>query len=74
MSDPVEGSAPRLRMERAVSLTNGKPFPRYAEGADARSCTYADCDTRLSRYNPNQLCSQHGGWVDANHRRNRDLL
>lgn len=74
MSDTVERSAPRLRIERAMSLTNGEPVPQYAERAAARSCSYAGCDTRLSRYNPNQLCSQHGGWLDGNHRRNRDLL
>jgi hypothetical protein len=43
---------------------------RRAPGADpvvrsfgtARTCAAEDCDTRLSRYNPDTFCSMHRGW------------
>jgi hypothetical protein len=43
---------------------------RRAPGADpvvrsfgtARTCAADDCETRLSRYNPDSYCSMHRGW------------
>jgi hypothetical protein len=43
---------------------------RRAPGADpvvrsfgtARTCAADDCETRLSRYNPDTYCSMHRGW------------
>lgn len=47
---------------------------QYGEQEEARSCTYPGCGTQLSRYNPNPCCSRHGGWLDTDRRRNRDIL
>lgn len=63
---------PRRRIERAMSLRNGKPVAQH-RSQKPRSCAYPECATRLSRYNPNPCCTSHGGWLDADHRRNRDL-
>jgi hypothetical protein len=46
------------------------PTRRRAPGADpvvrsfgaARTCAADDCDTKLSRYNPDSFCSVHRGW------------
>jgi hypothetical protein len=46
------------------------PTRRRAPGADpavrsfgrARTCAADDCETRLSRYNPDTYCSVHRGW------------
>jgi hypothetical protein len=46
------------------------PTRRRAPGADpavrsfgkARTCAAEDCETRLSRYNPDCFCSVHRGW------------
>jgi hypothetical protein len=46
------------------------PTRRRAPGADpavrsfgsARTCAADDCETRLSRYNPDSFCSVHRGW------------
>jgi hypothetical protein len=46
------------------------PVRRRAPGADpvvrsfgqARTCAADDCETRLSRYNPDSYCSIHRGW------------
>lgn len=65
-------ATPRRRIERAMSLQNGKPVAQYGEAV--RSCAYPSCNTRLSRYNPNPCCGSHGGWLDADDRRNRDIL
>jgi hypothetical protein len=62
---------PRTRVERAVSLRNGKPVAQQREG---RSCAVPGCATKLSRYNPNSACAAHGGWADTSSRRNRDIL
>lgn len=67
----MSGSAPRRRVERAMSLTNGKPVTAQDEH---RECAEPDCTTQLSRYNPNATCTRHGGWHDASSRRNRDIL
>jgi hypothetical protein len=47
-----------------------EPTRRRAPGADplvrsfgsARTCAADDCETRLSRYNPDSFCSVHRGW------------
>lgn len=67
-------ATPRRRVERAMSLSNGKPVAQFGPGVEPRGCSYPGCETRLSRYNPNPCCSRHGGWLDADRRRNRDIL
>lgn len=57
-----------------MSLSNGRPMTQYGEDSGNRKCGNPDCQTRLSRYNPNPCCAQHGGWLDADRRRNRDIL
>lgn len=66
-------ATPRRRIERAMSLQNGRPISQHVDGTP-RSCAHPGCSTRLSRYNPNLTCSTHGGWLDADDRRNRDIL
>jgi hypothetical protein len=58
---PEIASTPRRRIERAMSLSSGKPINQRQE---QRSCAYPGCVTRLSRYNPDQCCAVHGGWAD----------
>lgn len=69
-------ATPRRRVERAMSLTNGKPVEQFKDAATPgpRACGFPGCGTRLSRYNPNTTCTVHGGWLDADQRRNRDIL
>jgi hypothetical protein len=62
---------PRPRVERAMSLQNGRPVARERDG---RSCAVPGCATRLSRYNPNKACATHGGWADSSARRRRKGL
>lgn len=62
-------ATPRRRVERAMSLSQGTPLTQH-DGR--RSCAYPGCTTQLSRYNPNERCSTHGGWNDAPERRSRD--
>jgi len=53
--------------EETIAAT---PTRRRAPGADpavrsfgsARTCAADDCQTRLSRYNPDSFCSVHRGW------------
>ena len=56
-----------------IDDTNGPtaaPTRRRAPGADpevrsfgkARVCAAEDCETKLSRYNPDEYCSLHRGW------------
>jgi hypothetical protein len=53
--------------EETITAT---PTRRRAPGADpavrsfgsARTCAADDCETRLSRYNPDSFCSVHRGW------------
>lgn len=61
-------SAPRRRIERAMALSNGKPLEQVP---GTRSCVHPGCTTRLSRYNPHAHCAAHGGWADAERRRQR---
>lgn len=56
-----------------MTLQNGKPLTQH-RGQDPRSCEFPGCRTQLSRYNPNLCCGTHGGWLDADNRRNRDIL
>lgn len=56
-----------------MTLQNGKPVTQH-NGQEPRSCEFPGCGTRLSRYNPNPCCGSHGGWLDADNRRNRDIL
>lgn len=65
-------ATPRRRIERAMSLQNGKPVAQHRTAR--RHCAYPECDTLLSRYNPNPCCATHGGWLDADQRRNRDIV
>lgn len=30
----------------------------------SRLCSHPSCTTRLSRYNPDDVCGEHGGWSD----------
>jgi hypothetical protein len=57
----------------ATDDTNGPtaaPTRRRAPGADpevrsfgkARVCAAEGCETKLSRYNPDEFCSVHRGW------------
>jgi hypothetical protein len=57
-----------------MSLQNGKPLAQYGRQLEPRRCAYPGCGTNLSRYNPNPCCGSHGGWLDADDRRNRDIL
>ena len=34
-----------------------------------RRCAHPGCATRLSRYNPDDRCTAHGGWSDASVKR-----
>lgn len=69
-------ATPRRRVERAMSLHNGRPLSQHggSDSANPRACAYPECTTRLSRYNPNPCCGSHGGWLDADSRRNRDIM
>lgn len=58
---PENASTPRRRVERAMSLSSGKPMTQFNA---ARLCAYPGCQTKLSRYNPNACCAVHGGWAD----------
>lgn len=58
----VSGATPRRRVERAMALGSGKPLDQFAGG---RSCAHPECSATLSRYNPNETCSAHGGWRES---------
>jgi hypothetical protein len=53
-----------------TATTAAAPTRRRAPGADpvvrsfgsARTCAADDCETHLSRYNPDSFCSVHRGW------------
>lgn len=69
---PESASTPRRRVERAMSLSSGKPMVQFQT---ARSCAYPGCQTKLSRYNPNPCCAMHGGWADEEGgRRSRNAI
>lgn len=48
-----------LRKDRAVRLPQGRSCATYGED---RHCRADGCATLLSRYNPDAVCSAHGGW------------
>lgn len=53
-------SAVTLPASKVVATSD--PLQVHERG---RRCGHPDCDTRLSRYNPDALCTAHGGWSDA---------
>ncbi|HVM18986.1 MAG TPA: hypothetical protein VM307_03395 [Egibacteraceae bacterium] len=55
----MSNATPRRRVERAMTLRNGKPLDQFSA---ERSCAAPDCSAMLSRYNPNKTCASHGGW------------
>jgi hypothetical protein len=58
-----------LRETRAVALVQGAAMQRYDGG---RSCAHPSCVTRLSTYNPSEVCGAHNGWrADVTPRRRR---
>lgn len=68
VTEPEETIAAEPEGEAAAPVA--APTRRRAPGADpavrsfgqARTCAADDCDTRLSRYNPDSFCSVHRGW------------
>ena len=46
-------------MAAARPLESGKPLSTWGV---QRRCTAPGCDTLLSRYNPADTCTSHGGW------------
>ena len=54
----VSNATPRRRVERAMTLNNGRPLDQFSS---QRSCGAPGCTARLSRYNPNATCAAHGG-------------
>ena len=68
VTEPEEPTAAEPEGEAAGSAA--APTRRRAPGADpavrsfgqARTCAAQDCETRLSRYNPDSFCSVHRGW------------
>lgn len=69
---PDSASTPRRRVERAMSLSSGKPMDQVS---GSRACAHPQCQTRLSRYNPDVHCAVHGGWADdESGRRNRNAV
>jgi hypothetical protein len=68
VTEPEEPMAAEPEGEAAGPVA--APTRRRAPGADpavrsfgkARTCAAEDCETRLSRYNPDSFCSVHRGW------------
>jgi hypothetical protein len=68
VAEPQEPIAAEPGGEEGVPVA--APTRRRAPGADpvvrsfgsARTCAADDCQTRLSRYNPDSFCSVHRGW------------
>jgi hypothetical protein len=60
----------RVTEPEETATTAAAPTRRRAPGADpvvrsfgsARTCAADDCETHLSRYNPDSFCSVHRGW------------
>ena len=85
MTEPEETSAAEPEGEGEGEATGpvAAPIRRRAPGADpavrsfgaARTCAAEGCETRLSRYNPDNFCSVHRGWdrqVITRRRRDHD--
>ena len=64
----MSNATPRRRVERAMTLSNGRPLDQFAE---QRNCASPGCSARLSRYNPNPTCAAHGGWTEDKQPRRR---
>jgi hypothetical protein len=70
VTEPEEQTAAESERETAAAGQLAAPTRRRAPGADpavrsfgqARTCAAEDCETRLSRYNPDSFCSVHRGW------------
>jgi hypothetical protein len=70
VTEPEEHTAAESEREAAAGGQLAAPTRRRAPGADpavrsfgqARTCAAEDCETRLSRYNPDSYCSVHRGW------------
>ncbi|HZA83011.1 MAG TPA: hypothetical protein VFC13_16315 [Actinomycetes bacterium] len=68
MAEPENSSIAEPEGEAPSPVT--APIRRRAPGADpavrsfgsARTCAADDCQTQLSRYNPDSFCSVHRGW------------
>jgi uncharacterized protein YqgV (UPF0045/DUF77 family) len=52
---------PWRRQPRYERLVSGE---RIKVEDSERTCAHPDCETKLSRYNPDGTCSRHGGWTD----------
>jgi hypothetical protein len=61
MAAPSVPEGPHARRPAPRPLTNGAPQDDYGRG---RTCASPDCATRLSRYNPSDVCARHAGWTD----------
>ena len=46
-------------LERILRTIRPDPKSRGADGGGARICVAPDCSTKLSRYNPGDLCGVH---------------
>jgi len=61
---PVEPTEPAERPEPAGRSRRRAPGadPEVRSFGAARTCAADECETRLSRYNPDVYCSVHRGW------------
>jgi len=57
VTEPEETAAPAPTRRRAPGAD-----PAVRSFGSARTCAADDCQTRLSRYNPDSFCSVHRGW------------
>jgi hypothetical protein len=57
VTEPEETTAPAPTRRRAPGAD-----PAVRSFGSARTCAADDCQTRLSRYNPDSFCSVHRGW------------
>ena len=57
-----------LHRGTARPLLAGEPLEQHVGG---RTCGQDDCHTRLSRYNPSNVCAEHAGWRDVRAGRRR---
>lgn len=64
----MSNATPRRRVERAMTLRNGKPLDQFSA---SRHCGAPGCTARLSRYNPQATCAAHGGWSEPKQSRRR---
>ena len=59
---------PQLRLGRASALAVGERLEQFGGG---RVCGNVSCSTRLSTYNPSQMCAAHRGWREEEQPRRR---